>query len=388
MGAFPGTSETFILNEMDWLEKRGINIRLLSLSHKAGEVLHDLAKKWVTRTQWAPSLFSPTLWHAHLHFALIKSKKYFYALRHYRDYGGKKDFIKSVYFAKMVEKEAIHHIYAQYGWNAGLAMQIAYLTGASYSFIMHHADIYLAPLNMAQVINGSCFCVTISEYNKEWICEKFPDAIPTKINVIHCGIEISKFKPAGRDDNNKSPINLLSVSRLKSHKQVDHFIRICDRLTKKGYKVLGTIVGDGPRRLEIVDLIHTLRLEGIVSMPGALSQEELFQFFQSSDILIITSRSEGIPVTAMEAMACGLPVIAPNIMGIPELVIDRETGFLFPVGDLDIATDALIRLIEDPSLRFQMGKRGREKVIREFNIEHTTRKLAKLMSESIKAQSI
>ena len=385
MGAFPNTSETFILNEIDGLENNGISISLFSLSHNAGEVLHDLAKKWVPRTHWTPLLFSPTLWRAHLHFALTKPEKYFYALRHYRDYGGKKDFIKAVYFARVIKEEEIRHIYAQYGWNAGLVMLITFLTGGSYSFIMHHADIYLAPQNMAQIINGSSFCVTISKYNKDWICEKFPNAIPAQIQIVHCGIDPSKFKPVGRNYNNKFPINLLNVSRLKSHKQVDHFVRICDRLMKKGHKVSGTIIGDGPRRLEIKNLTHTLRLEGIISMPGELSQEELIQLFQSSDIFIITSKSEGISVTAMEAMSCGLPVVSSSIMGMPELVIDGETGFLFPVGDLNRATDKIIQLIEDPNLRSQMGERGREKVLNEFNIKTTTNKLAQLLSESIKA---
>jgi colanic acid/amylovoran biosynthesis glycosyltransferase len=378
VNSFPSYSETFILNEMDELERHGLSIRCFSLSRDA-DIIHDLAKKWFIRTHWAPSLFSPVLWLAHLHFALTQPKKYFYALRHNRDYGGKKDFIKAVYFASVVEDEGIRHMHAQFGWCAGAAMLIAFLAGAEYSFTMHHADIFYGPpFNMTHLVNNSRFCVTISQFNKRFLIGHWPDINSENIHVIRCGVDINKFVPINKNTDINRDVKLLNVARLVELKNISFLIRICEQLRERGYRYICTIVGDGPKRNNLERQIRELDLEDRIILKGAMAQEDIVSFYQHADIFILTSKSEGIPVVTMEALASGLPVVAPDITGIPELVIDGQTGFLFPEGSLEQATNAVAKLVKGPDLRSQIGFQGRKKVINEYNSRVNVGQLAKL----------
>lgn len=385
VGCFPSTSETFILNEMEELEKNEINIRFFSLSHNARDVLHDLAKKWVTRTYWTPSLFSPALWLAHLHFALVKPKEYFPALGHIKEFGGKRSFLKAIYFARVVEIEEIHHIYAQFGWCAGAAMLIGYLTGVGFSFILHATDIFFVPpSNIKQLVNQSQFCVTVSHYNKRYLTEKWSNINPDKIKVIHLGVDIKKFAPVDKDATVKKRVDLLNVARLEKLKNIPFLISICKELKEKKYDFNCIVVGEGHERVNLEKQITKLGLEDCIHLVGKKSQEKIVTIYQNADIFIMTSISEGIPVAAMEAMASGLPVVAPRIKGIPELVIDGHTGLLFSAGNLEQATDAIAKLIQDADLRAQFGIRGREKIISDFNIHANVAQLAKLYLEALK----
>lgn len=375
--SFPSYSETFILNEIDELESFGISIFFISLSRNADPV-HELAKKWVNHVHWPPFLFSANLWFAHVYFALTQPKKYIYALRNYHQYGGKRDFLKAIYFARVVQKEGIRHIHAQFGWSAGAAMLIAFLTGADFSFILHHADIfYVPPPNMAELINRSRFCVTISQFNKRYLLNHWPAINQEKIKVIRCGVDPEKFVPATRIHSNDKEVELLAVARLAELKNISFLVEICSSLQKQGYRYTCTIVGDGPERLKLERQIRKLDLEDRVFLKGMISQEELVNFYQNADIFVMTSKSEGIPVVAMEAMASRLPIIAPSIKGIPELVVDDKTGFLFPENALEKATDAVVKVIKDPALRVKMGICGRDKVISEYNIRINSQQLAK-----------
>lgn len=380
VGSFPGTSETFILNEINGLVGHGMNIQCFSLTRNTEDVIHAQAKKWFVRTYWPPLLYSPNLWFAHLYFALTKPKKYFTACGRIKEFDGKRKFVFSVYFARLVQKKGIRHVYGQFGWCAGPAMLIGYLTEVGYSFILHHADIFFVPAwNIAQLINQSKFCVTISHYNKRYLIEKFQDIIPDKICVIHLGVDTKKFVPVIENSTVGEKVNLSNVARLVRIKNIPFLIKICEELRNKGYEFNCIVVGEGPERPNLEKQIHELGLEDRINLVGEKSQEELTAVYNKCDIFVLTSISEGIPVVAMEAMSIGLPVVAPNITGMSELVKHGQTGFLFNQGDLEQATDAVIKLVKDTDLRVQMGYLAREKVISEYNIHDNTRELAKLL---------
>ena len=198
---------------------------------------------------------------------------------------------------------------------------------------------------------------------------------------MRCGVDTDKFLPTVKSHVNNEPINLLTVARLTKVKNIPLHLSICENLWKQGLEYSCTIVGDGPERTDLEEQIRKLGLEDQVTLNGVISQENLVAIYQNADLYVLTSLSEGIPVTAMEALASGLPVIAPNITGMSEIVIDGENGFLFPEGDLDRAVNAIIRVAEDSELREQMGIRGREKVLKEYNIDTNVGQLADLFAK-------
>jgi glycosyltransferase involved in cell wall biosynthesis len=116
-----------------------------------------------------------------------------------------------------------------------------------------------------------------------------------------------------------------------------------------------------------------------LELPGAVGQDAIPAYFRDADIFSMPSFAEGVPTVLMEAMASGLPVVAPRIMGIPELVEDGVTGTLVTPADVDELAAALRRQIEDPDERRRMGAAGRERIVTTFEVGECVRRVGDLM---------
>jgi colanic acid/amylovoran biosynthesis glycosyltransferase len=128
---------------------------------------------------------------------------------------------------------------------------------------------------------------------------------------------------------------MLGAGRLHAVKDHAFLIRACKILKERGLEFLCIIAGEGPQRAALQRLIRELNLSENVRLLGHCSGAELDDLYSMSDLVVLTSRSEGIPLVLMEAMARGKVVLAPLITGIPELVLDGKTGFLYKPGSLD-----------------------------------------------------
>jgi glycosyltransferase involved in cell wall biosynthesis len=165
---------------------------------------------------------------------------------------------------------------------------------------------------------------------------------------------------AARSALDGEPPLVLSVTRLKAPKDGVTLAQALARLERGSYRA--SIVGDGPDRPEV---------EAALGDAGELLGErgDVPQLLASADVFVLSSRSEGLPMSILEAMAAGLPVVASAVGGIPELVADGETGLLVPPGDADALAAALQRLVGDPELRRRMGAASAERAEREFSLE-------------------
>jgi glycosyltransferase involved in cell wall biosynthesis len=128
---------------------------------------------------------------------------------------------------------------------------------------------------------------------------------------------------------------MLAVGRLNPIKDHAFLVRACGQLKARGLNCLCLIAGEGAERARLERLIKDLDLQEEVELLGHLSRRHLDSRYRLADLVVLTSRSEGIPLVLMEAMAHAKVVLAPNITGIPELVLDGRTGFLYRAGTLD-----------------------------------------------------
>jgi glycosyltransferase involved in cell wall biosynthesis len=135
------------------------------------------------------------------------------------------------------------------------------------------------------------------------------------------------------------------------------------------------LVGDGPERERIEATIRELGLSGSVHLSGRLPESETLQEVAKSDVLVLASFMEGLPVVLMEAMALGLPVIGPRVAGVPELVHEQVHGLLFAPAAWDELADCIHRLLSDAAMRERLGGAGRAQVEREFEINHAVEPL-------------
>ena len=125
------------------------------------------------------------------------------------------------------------------------------------------------------------------------------------------------------------------------------------------------LLGDGPERERLATLTRELGISDIVHFPGW--REDAARWIACADVFVLTSRSEGLPMAALEAMALGIPVIATSVGDLPEMLRDGEAGMLVPVGAPQDVADAIVRLAKDPLAAAQFGRAGRARVAQAYS---------------------
>jgi len=206
---------------------------------------------------------------------------------------------------------------------------------------------------------------------------------PSLVVCIPNGIELSPFSPKryAKSQSFKEEITTASarrshivgtLARLHPQKGLDVLIDAAKIVVASEPSVKFWIGGTGPLEDALRAKIRDLRLEPYVKMPGFI--EDVPGFLSQLDIYVLSSDYEGLPLAVLEAMAQGLPVVATNVGGVPEAVIDGLTGFLIPPRSGRLLAQAIVRLIVDPELAARMGMAGRKRVEELFD--------AKIMAEN------
>ena len=247
---------------------------------------------------------------------------------------------------------------------------------------------------LGEKVSAAEFSVMISEYNKRLVLEESRGVDPEKLHVIHCGADTEFFLPptAPRTDAQFSIVCAGSFVEVKGHRYLLEACRILkDRLLTErlangqDLRLRCHLIGDGPERARIEEQIRAAGLEDDIILHGTLPRPRVAELMAQADVIVqpsvLTRRGarEGIPVSLMEGMASGLPVVASRISGIPELVEDGRTGLLVEPRDATTLADALGRLMDDLHLRREMGQAGRRKVLEEFDLDRNAARLAGLI---------
>src|SRR5437016_5660548 len=238
------------------------------------------------------------------------------------------------YCALSLQGRGVTHIHVHHGYFASwVAMVAARLLGINFSMTLHGSDLLLHAAYLDTKLKNCSFCITISEFNRRYILAHYPDADPAKVAICRMGVEASRAIPTPRVAPER--VVMLAVGRLHAVKDHAFLIRACKIVKERGLEFLCIIAGEGPQRAALQRLICGLELRSQVRLLGHCSRAELDDLYSMSDLVVLTSRSEGIPLVLMEAMVRGKVVLAPGITGIPELVLDGKTGFLYKPGSLD-----------------------------------------------------
>jgi glycosyltransferase involved in cell wall biosynthesis len=156
------------------------------------------------------------------------------------------------------------------------------------------------------------------------------------------------------------------VGRMTAVKRAHDVLRTLSVLHERGVDAALVMVGDGPDRPELEALARELGVEQATHFVGF--QDDVGPWFHAFDALLLPSRNEGTPVSAIETLAAGRPVVASRVGGVPDVVDDGTDGYLFPVGDVGAAADQLARLASDPELRRRMGEQGRERALARYRV--------------------
>jgi glycosyltransferase involved in cell wall biosynthesis len=245
-------------------------------------------------------------------------------------------------------------------------MVAARLLGASFSMTLHGSDLLVRADYLDAKLRDCRFCITVSEFNRRYIANYYPQIDLQKILVQRLGVDMGLWPPR-KQDHSATPFTVLSVGRLHPTKNHGFLLLACAALKGQSVAFRCVIAGEGEQRGRLEQLIAALDLGQEVTLRGHVSRQGLPELYGSADVVALTSLSEGIPVTLMEAMAMERVVLAPKITGIPELVTDGETGFLYEPNSMEdfLGKLQLIR-VAGPSLD-TMRRAARRKVDLYFN---------------------
>jgi len=248
-------------------------------------------------------------------------------------------------YAVLLKGRGTDHIHVHHGYfGSWIAMVAARLLGVEFSMTLHGSDLLLHETYLDTKLENCAFCLTVSEYNRRYILQRHPYMDAEKVIVARLGVEVSKDTtlavPGMR--TNSDPLTILAVGRLHAVKDHAFLVRACGQLRDREVHFKCLIAGDGPERRNLKSLIRQSGMEGRIGLLGHVPREQMCSLYDRADVVVLTSRSEGIPLVLMEAMARGKIVLAPAITGIPELVIAGETGFLYEPGSEDDFVDRLL----------------------------------------------
>ena len=196
------------------------------------------------------------------------------------------------------------------------------------------------------------------------------------IDVIPNFVDTRRFAPAAGPPSavGARPAVLVHVSNFRSLKRVDDVVAIFAEARRRAPERAMTLqlVGDGPEYERIRGLVQAADLDEAVQFLG--ERTDLPAVLRNADLFLLPSESESFGLAALEAMSCGVPVIASRVGGVPEVVIDGETGLLAPVGDIAAMAAHVVRLLADAPLRARLGQAARARAQTVFPLEETVGK--------------
>ena len=395
MQKYPTLTLTFVYREVAALRAAGIQVETFSMWKPRPEELSREAQPLLAETFYIFPLNGLRFVQRQLRYLFTRPRRYLgtlaYCLRHDNGSWGRQlrvlgHFLQGVYLAGEVEQRGLQHLHAHFARGAAsVALVAARLTGITFSFTAHANDLFVAPAMLPEKLAAARFAIAISEYNRQFLWRLASGrAARDKVFVVRCGIEMSRFAPAAPPS---SPVPvILGVGRLVEKKGFRYLIAACELLARRGYAFTCEIAGDGPEAAELQRMIDAAGLAERVRLAGPVFQEDLnrhlaaAQIFALPCVVAADGDMDGIPNSLMEAMAMELPVVSTTVTGIPELVVNEQTGLLVPPQDAAALAGALARLLDDPGLRACLGRTGRVKVVAEYEIGKNARMLQQIFA--------
>ncbi len=223
--------------------------------------------------------------------------------------------------------------------------------------------------------DGDLFLCASSFIRDRVLAMGFP-SMRTAVHYI--GVDCQAIRPRDPGEETRT---ILHVGRLAEVKGTRYLLRAFERLAQQHDDVELVIIGDGPLRNSLQALAQSLVPSRPVRFLGALPHDQVLAWLRKAAVLVLPSvrtssgRIEGLGMVVLEASATGVPVVGSRIGGIPEAIVDGETGFLVPERDVDALAGRLDDLLDDPALRLRMGMQARAFIMKCFDIRQQTSRL-------------
>jgi glycosyltransferase involved in cell wall biosynthesis len=389
---YPIVSQTFCDTEMLALERLGWSFEIGSIHPPLTSLRHGHAARLRAPIQYAPPQEILKIWERRA--KTDGSWPVSLVARHEQRYGaGAKPALRArnaLYFADLFTRHGVQHVHVHFANRAAhTALFVKAICGLPFSVTAHGQD-FMVDLGNAELLREICaeaeFVAAETDFSSHLLRQRCPDSA-TKIHRVYNGMDFENFPTrAFEAAAPNEPVRILSVGRLVPFKGFGCLIDACAELARRRRNFRCEIVGDGPLQQNLSKQIEQLHASEHILLPGPLAQEEVFAKLRDCEIFALPSivdqagASDVFPTVILEAMASGRPVVSTRVAGIPESVLDGETGFLVPPADPSALANALDKLICDPDLRRRFGAAGRRRVEDNFRVDMTVAPLEKLLT--------
>ncbi len=292
------------------------------------------------------------------------------------------------FFKKIIKDLEIKLIHAQFAWDGIFMLPLKRHSKLPLVTTFRGLDIYGFGNNLVYRLQlkklfcrGDLFLAVSNKIAEKAISLGCPE---NKIRVLYGGIDIEKFKPATASKQEKKEATILMCGRFVEKKGFEYAIKAFAQSKKTHKNIRLRIMGDGPLKDNLIKLVKNLGIEKSVTFEGNKDLAAVAQAMQQADIFMMSfviardGSQEGIPNVLKEAQASGLPTLSTYHAGVPEVVLNGNTGFLVKEKDITSLSQKLDLLIENPSLRLEFGAKGRKWIDQEFNLVKQTRKLEEI----------
>lgn len=386
---YPTVSHSFIRREILAVEAQGIEVSRFSIRSWKSELIDSADQQEYEKTRFILKVGIWGLLRHLLQVGFIHPQRLWQAgwLALKIGWGSERGvFLHGIYLAEAcvlfnwLSQDKIDHLHVHFGTNsATVALLCHALGGQPYSMTIHGPEEFdkVGAIALPEKIKQAKFVVAISSFGKSQ-CQRWCNYQDwSKIQIVHCGVDPMfleyPFVPL------PSERRFVCIGRLSEQKGHLLLVEAVNQLVKAGFKFKLIFVGDGPLRPEIEQLINRLGLENYIEITGWATNTQVQQQILASQVFVLPSFAEGLPVVLMEALALSRPVISTYIAGIPELVEQGKNGWLVPAGSLEDLTLALKTALTTPLEELTtMGKFGALKVAEHHNIHIEAQKLIRL----------
>jgi glycosyltransferase involved in cell wall biosynthesis len=392
---YPRLSETFIAQEIAALERRGLDILIVSLRAPTDSRRHAVHDEIRAALLYLPEYLLREPLRVLRAWWKVRRNERYRAVRSiwWKDLSRDPTPNRARRFGQALVLAAelpadVKHLHAHFLHTpASVARYAAALLGLPWSGSAHAKDIWTTPeWEKREKLEACEWLVTCTGTNCEHLV---PLAPPGRVGLVYHGIDLSRFPPKGssvqsmRDGRNAAdPVVILSVGRLVEKKGTDVLLEALARLPRTVHWRF-VHVGGGPLKRRLARLASSLGIENRIEWRGALTQEELLVEYRNADLFALASRiardgdRDGLPNVLMEAQSQALACVATRVSAIPELVRDGQSGVLVEENHPAALARALEALLSNPARRRALGQAGQARVTESFALDANLDQLAR-----------
>ncbi|MEO6055015.1 MAG: glycosyltransferase family 4 protein [Chthoniobacterales bacterium] len=379
---FPTFTQTFCFREVLAVREQGLDPQIYSIRTPKEEPFQDFPQELLSATQYIPQDMKAALKSVRSEIP-FKARLLLAAWRLAKQIPDRHRAQEAAWLGTQLRKNGVRHVHSHFaGVGARVIWWLKKFYGIDYSFTAHANDVFCeeveTPVTRAKLFRDAKLIVTVSDYSVKFLRERYPFAA-SKIHRVYNGMNLDRFEKSIPDPAN--PL-ILTVGRYIPKKGFLDLIDAC--ATLKDIPFTCQIIGQGPMEEELKQRVASHGLEGKIEITGPRSQSEIITLLGKTAIFALPCIDAGedgkdnLPTVLMEAMAASVPIVSTPVAGVPEMVLDGETGYLVPEKNSPILANKLRLLLSDPSAALKMGEKGRAHAEQNFALHKTSAMLCAL----------